>query len=66
MLRKEDPRTIPVEFSEREMFIIRDALESYWFDCEQKEDEKLEAEQPAVETLGARVEQLLRGLMAST
>ncbi len=64
--RKENrPRTTTVEFTDREMFIIRDALESYWFDCEQKEDERLEAEQPAVEALGARVEQLLRDLVAS-
>ena len=55
-----DPRTTTVDFTRRELILLHDALEAYWFDCTQGEDEDLEAKVPAVEALSARFEQVLQ------
>ena len=58
-----DPRTTTVDFTRStrsELILLHDALEAYWFDCAQGEDEDLAAKKPAVEALSAKVEQLLR------
>ena len=52
-------QTAPIDFTYSELYMLRDALESYWFDCDVGEDEELRAIQPAVETLRAKVEQVL-------
>ena len=57
-----DPRTTTVDFTRRELFLLYDALESYWFDCTQGENEDLAAKIPAVEALSARIEQMLQRL----
>ena len=54
-----DPRTTTVDFTRSELILLHDALEAYWFDCAQAEDEDLEAKKPAVEALSARIEQVL-------
>ncbi len=53
-----DPRTTTVDFTPGELSILSEALESYWFDCAQGEDEDLEAKQPAIEALQERIEQV--------
>ena len=49
----------PIDFTCGELYTLRDALESYWFDCDVGEDEELEAIQPTVEALRAKVEEVL-------
>ena len=56
-----DPRTTTVDFTRGEMFLLYDALEAYWFDCTQGEND-LAAQVPAVEALSARIEQALQRL----
>ena len=57
-----EPRTTTVDFTRCEVFLLYDALEAYWFDCTQGENEDLAAQVPAVEALSARIEQLLQRL----
>ena len=59
-MRENQPRTTTVDFTRRELILLHDALEAYWFDCTQGEDEDLEAKVPAVEALSARIEQVLQ------
>ena len=54
-----ETRVPPVDFTNGELYILRDALESYWFDCDVGEDDELRAFQPAVEALRAKVERVL-------
>ena len=55
-----DPRMTAVDFTRSELILLHDALEAYWFDCAQGENEDLEAKKPAVEALSARIEQVLQ------
>ena len=55
-------RTTTVDFTRGELILLHDALEAYWFDCAQRENEDLEAKKPAVEALSARIEQVLQRL----
>lgn len=57
--KEREARAAPIDFTNGELYTLRDALESYWFDCNVGEDEELEAIQPAVEALCAKVEQVL-------
>lgn len=57
-----EPRTTTADFTRRELILLHDALEAYWFDCTQGENEDLEAQVPAVEALSARIEQVLQRL----
>ena len=55
-----DPPTTTVDFTRGELILLHDALEAYWFDCTQGENEDLAARVPAVEALNARIEQVLQ------
>ena len=61
-MRKNQPRTTTTadDFTRSELILLHDALEAYWFDCAQGENEDLEAKKPAVEALSARIEQVLQ------
>ena len=43
-----DPRTTTVDFARSELILLHNALEAYWFDCAQGEDEDLELSHPLV------------------
>lgn len=47
------------DFTRSELFILSEALESYWFDCSQGGDDDLKARKPAIEALSAKIEQVL-------
>ena len=53
-----ESRVVTVDFTHSELSILREALESYWFDCDVGEDDQLRAKQPAVEALGAKIDQI--------
>ena len=57
--QENEPRTTTVDFTRSELILLHDAMEAYWFDCAQGEDEDLEAKKLAVETLSVRIEQVL-------
>ena len=56
--QKRDSQVVTVRFTHSELSILREALESYWFDCDQGEDDELRAKQPAVEALSAKVDRV--------
>ena len=57
--QERETRAAQVAFTYGELYMLRDALESYWFDCGAGEDKELEAIQPAVEALRTKVEEVL-------
>ena len=58
-----EPRRTEIEFTEKELFDLRDALESYWFDCSQGEDDVLEAKRPAIEALQAKIDKVCESMI---
>ena len=57
-----DTRMTADDFTRSELILLHDALEAYWFDCTQGENEDLAAQVPAVAALSARIEQVLQRL----
>ena len=55
----EDDGQAEVAFTRDELFTLYEALESYWFDCSQGEDDELAAKLPAIEALRAKLEMVL-------
>ena len=56
--QEREPRAFAVSFTHSELSILREALESYWFDCDVGEDDELSAKQRAVEALSAKIDQI--------
>lgn len=56
--QKREARAFAVNFTHSELSILREALDSYWFDCDQGEDDDLKAKQTAVEVLSAKIDQV--------
>ena len=52
-----EPRMATVGFTLDELSTLSEALESYWFDCAQGEDESLEGRRSAIEALSAKIGQ---------
>ncbi len=63
MGKEREPRTTEIELTEEELFDLRDALESYWFDCSQGEDEVLEAKRPAIEALQNKIDKVCESMI---
>lgn len=59
--QERESRVVTVDFSDSELAILSEALESYWFDCDLGEDDELRAKRPAVEALSAKIGQIGKG-----
>ena len=60
-----EPVEATIDFTWSELAILSGALESYWFDCTQGGDEDLEAKQPAIKALGAKIEDIRLSILQS-
>ena len=56
--QEREARVVTVDFTDSELAILSEALESYWFDCAQGGDDDLKAKQPAIDALSERIVQV--------